>query len=75
MKIKPAPGRAARHPGSFRLLSEAGETVIPSPYWHRLLANGDVKIVADEESVLTITAPPDAPPQDAPHVEETEHAQ
>ena len=40
--IKPAPGCAARHPGTLRLLAEQGEAVAPSPYWHRLIAAGAV---------------------------------
>lgn len=42
MFIKPAPGCAARHPGTLRLLAEQGEAVAPSPYWHRLIVAGAV---------------------------------
>ena len=42
MFIRPAPGCAARHPGTLRLLSDEGEHVTPSPYWHRLIAAGAV---------------------------------
>lgn len=42
MFIKPAQSRVVRHPGTLRLLSPSGETVTPSPFWHRLLAVGDV---------------------------------
>lgn len=73
MKIRPAPGRAARHPGSFRRLSEAGETVSPSPYWRRLLANGDVEIVEAEKPAQPETHA--VPAQDAARVEEDDHAQ
>lgn len=44
MFICPAPGCAARHPGTLRLLSDAGEHVNPSPYWHRLIAAGAVVV-------------------------------
>ena len=67
MKIKPAPGRAARHPSSFRLLAEEGEPVTLTPFWRRLISTGDVVVVDD-------TTPDHPAPVEGPN-EEAGHAQ
>lgn len=39
--VMAAEGRRVRHPGG-RLLAPEGERLVPTAYWHRLAAAGDV---------------------------------
>ena len=64
MFIKPAPGCAARHPGTLRLLAEQGEAVTPSPYWHRLIAAG---------AVVTCDPPAEPAPDQGGHASVISH--
>lgn len=56
MKLKPAPGRKVRLPENLRLLSENGEEITLTPWWHRLLATGDVVEVTGEPARSSLPA-------------------
>jgi len=70
MKVKPAPGRAVRWPGTKRLLSSAGEDVPSTPYWLLLLRNRDIVAVtpaaAEVAPEMSAKAAPDVLPAPEP---------
>ena len=46
MFLKPAPGRVVPDPERRNTLPTEGRDVVPSQYWQRRLADGDVVIAA-----------------------------
>jgi hypothetical protein len=49
MKVKPAAGRAVRHPTPpYELLPAEGREVPDNQYWRRRIRDGDVEVVTAE---------------------------